>query len=127
MAPKLLADTSILIELQRGNEKIIAQFNKLKNKIYISRITACEFIYGSRNSREKKINKDFLEQLPILEIDSQSSLLAYTIIDQFGLKTKLGIADALIAAQAISHDLQLWTLNEKHFSEITGLVVAKEH
>lgn len=121
MAVDILADTSILIDLQIAEEKTIRLFDRYKNRLSISRITACEFIYGSQNKKEKEINKGFLEKLPIIEIDEAVSRLTYTLLDKYDLGTKLGIADALIAATAIVNDLSFWTNNLRHFKKIKEL------
>lgn len=125
MVKKILADTSILIGLQKGNKEIIDIFSKHKENIFISRITASEFIYGSRDKREKKINKDFLDHLNILDVDAQISVLSYKLIDKYGLKIRLGIADAIVAATAYSHKIYLWTEDVRHLSKIKELRLFK--
>lgn len=125
MEDEILADTSILIDLQIGKEKTIRLFDKYKNKINISRITACEFIYGSKNKKEKEINKDFLEKLPIIEVNESISRLSYALLDSYGLGTKIGIADALLAATAIVHNSSFWTTNTRHFKKIKELKIFK--
>lgn len=121
MENRILADTSILIGLQRGNDITVTQFVEHQDLIAISRITADEFIYGSQNRKEKTINKKFIENLEILEVDEHISALSYFLIDRYGLKSKLGIADALIAATAIHHQMTLWTENTRHFKIIKEL------
>ena len=118
MVDKILADTSILIDLQKGEKKIIKDFAKLKNQIYISRITACEFIYGAKNKKEKKINKDFIEKLPVSEITEDISKYTYSLLDKYSLGIKFGISDAIIAATVIIEGYYLWTRNIKHFKRI---------
>lgn len=121
MEYNILADTSILIDLQKGDKKTIQSFNKLKDQIIISRITACEFIYGANNKKEKKINKDFIEKLKVSEIAPEISQYTYYLLDKYALSMKLGISDALIAATAIINGYHLWTRNVKHFRKIKEL------
>lgn len=121
MANKILVDTSILIDLQKGQPNTIKKFDKLKEKVIISRITACEFIYGAKNKKEKKVNMQFIDHLKIVEVNETISEYTYSLLDKHGLATKLGIADAIIAATAIVKDLPLWTLNKKHFLKIKEL------
>lgn len=121
MEVSILADTSVLIDLQRGEEKTIKLFDKYKDRISISRITTCEFIYGAKNKKERKINKDFMEKLDITELDEAISKYAYVLLDKYGLGTKLGIADTLIAATAVVKGLSFWTLNTRHFKKIREL------
>jgi|SRR3989344_383986 len=121
MVSKILADTSVLIDLQKGEEKTIKLFGKYKDSVSISRITACEFIYGSNNSKEKKINKDFLEALTINEVNEEISKYTYFLLDKYGMATKLNIPDTLIASTAIIDNLHLWTMNTKHFIRVKEL------
>ena len=125
MAFKILADTSILIDLQRGEENTIRIFAKNQDLIRISRITACEFIYGSTSRREKRINKDFLENLNLIEINGEISKFTYFLLDKYGLGMKFGISDALIASTAIIENCQLWTHNTRHFGKIKEIKLFK--
>lgn len=123
MVDKILADTSILIDLQKGVQKSIYNFDRLKDRIIISRITACEIIYGAKNKKEKKINKEFIEKLEVIEISEEISKYTYFLLDKYAHAVKLGIADALIAATAIIEGFSLWTLNIKHFKKIKELKI----
>ena len=125
MVSKILADISVLIDLQKGEEKTIKLFGKYKDNICISRITACEFIYDSKDNKEKKINKDFLEELTIIEINEKISEYTYSLLDKYGLGMKFGISDALILSMAIVENLQFWTLNTRHFRRIKELKLFK--
>jgi predicted nucleic acid-binding protein len=42
-------------------------------------------------------------------------------VEQYGLRTDLSVADALIAATAVENGLPLATCNRKHFGGIAGL------
>ncbi len=117
----ILVDTSILIGLQRANPDIVTKFTKLSNSIHISRISACELVYGSRNTKEKKINKSFLANFPIIEIEADISHCAYILLDKYTLKNKFGIADSLLASTAIINKYAFWTSNVKHFRQIKEL------
>ena len=121
MANKILVDTSILIGLQRNDQETVRIFYKLADYIQISRISACELVFGSRNKKEKKINKNFLSNFPIIEIDTYISQYAYILLDKYGLENKFGIADSLIAGTAIVNDYTLWTNNIRHFRIIKEL------
>ena len=125
MVDKILADTSVLIGLQKGEKSIIKRFDKHKDEVVISRITACEFIYGAQNKKEKEINKEVMERLNVLEINEPISKHTFSLLDKYSLGMKLGIADALIASSAIVYNLHLWTLNTRHFKKIKELKLFK--
>lgn len=121
MGNNILADTSILISLQREDEEIADVWEKYKEQILVSRVTTCELIFGARDKKEKELNKKLFRDLEITEINEAVSSHAYTLIDKYGMTTKLSIADALIASTSIVTKSLLWTLNKKHFVEIKGL------
>ncbi|OGM33000.1 hypothetical protein A2803_02490 [Candidatus Woesebacteria bacterium RIFCSPHIGHO2_01_FULL_44_21] len=121
MANNIIIDTSVLINAQKGNKDTLVSFDKYKDQALISRMTAYELIYGSINKKEKELNKEFLGSLDIIEINEMISNYAYTILDKYGLATRFGIIDAVIAATAIINKYPLWTLNIKHFSKIKEL------
>ena len=125
MESSILTDSSVLIELQRRNKSVIEEFSKIKDRILVSRITACELLYGSRNKKEREINLTFIKMLNILEVDKEVPLLTFNLIKKYGLKTKLGISDALLAASAISNKIPFWTVNIKHFNKINELDIFK--
>ena len=123
MTGAILVDTCILISLQRGDAVTAKQFKAVTNKILISRVTASELLFGSRNKQEKKINKLFISQFEVLEINKEISELSYKLIDTYSLKHGIGMADALITATALSNKVSLWTHNNKHFKQIEDLKI----
>lgn len=122
MGNELLIDTSILIGIQRNNTKLAKALSTYSTgNMWVSRITTCELIYGARNAKEKKINKNFLSNFEVIELDQEISILSFRLLDKYCLKNRFGIANALIASTAIVTNLTLWTLNIKHFNIISGL------
>ncbi len=118
----ILCDTDILIELYRNNEQIITELKKIgEENIAISIITAGELFYGALNKGElKQIEKD-IKSLDLRFIDEEVCKVFYNLMLEYSLSHKLGIPDAFIASTAIVNDLELLTLNVKHFKFIKGL------
>jgi tRNA(fMet)-specific endonuclease VapC len=125
MMSNILVDSSVLINAQR-NKLFFTELDNLREVLTISRVTACEVIMGSRDSKEKRQNMQLLEFLPITELDTDTAVLAFRLIDTLSLKTKLNISDAFIAATAIVNQQKLWTLNTKHFRRIPDLKLYNE-
>ena len=122
----ILCDTDIVIELYRNNNRIISELKKLgQDNIAISIVTVGELFFGALNKSElKKIEKD-VKSLSVKNIDEEISVLFYNLMNQYSLSHKLGIPDALIAATAIANNLELFTLNLKHFAYIPELRLYK--
>lgn len=120
----ILLDSSALIELFRKKDKEKTLFyNLAKNNeaLYISSITYYEIGIGNR-----KVHFDYWEKLcenlQILAFDKDCSGTAIAIyLDLLKDNKMIDLADILIGATALTHNMPIATLNEKHFRRITGL------
>ena len=122
----MLFDTDVLIWALRGNPKAAAVIDGAEDRV-ISAVTYMELIQGARNKAEQKLIKDFLSSLGFqtVPIDENISLRATVFMEEFYLKSGLGLADALIFATACEHTMILCSANKKHYKEIASLT-AKE-
>ncbi len=118
---KVVLDTNILIEILKGNEKIVNFIQNLKAKLFISSISKMELFYGARNKSELKKLEDFTNLFHILEINEQISHHATSLIKQYSKSHNLNIPDALIASTCIFYKSALYTLNLKDFRYIDEL------
>ena len=118
----ILCDTNILIELYKNNPKIIAELRSIGlNKLAISTITQAELYYGAINKIELQKIKKHLELLNIFAVDVMVSNRFIELMETYSLSHKLSIPDAFIAATALVHNIDLYTLNIKDFRFIKGL------
>lgn len=122
----ILCDTDIIIELYRNNNRIISELKKIgQENIAISIITAGELFFGALNKNElNKIEKD-VKSLSVKNINDEISVLFYSMMNKYSLSHKIGIPDAFIASTAIANNIELFTLNLKHFSYIPELKLYK--
>jgi len=115
-----LLDTNILIEICRDNVAIAFIVDNMP-EIAVCDVVRAELFYGARNKRElQEISAD-LEELPVLHLLPQISEMAVRLVKTYCLSHKLEFADALIAATAIFHNVELFTLNRKDFTYIPNL------
>lgn len=126
MNNRVLLDSSILIEVQKGDVSVSDRLFDIKNRVCISRVTAYEIIHGSRDKEELRKNKSLLGRIEIIEIDEEISKQAYGLLETYVLKSRLNLPDALIAASALVHSLPLWTTNIRHFQPIKEIELFKE-
>ncbi|MFZ1702338.1 MAG: PIN domain-containing protein [Pyrinomonadaceae bacterium] len=114
----ILVDTSILIQVWRkpDSEPEILR----SNLSHINTISYIEFLQGA-NRRQKSDAVEFLRSYLHVRLDEATSDLAITLIDKHSETDGLRLADALIAATCIVHDLSLLTLNRRHFENIGDL------
>jgi tRNA(fMet)-specific endonuclease VapC len=112
----ILCDTNILIEIYRDNAKIIEAVKQIgQENIAVSDVTCAELLYGARNKKELQTIRKDLNKLTVLPIQSSISSLAVELVEKYALSHKISLPDALIASTAITHNMELYTLNLKDF------------
>jgi Predicted nucleic acid-binding protein, contains PIN domain len=119
----MIFDTDVLIWALRGNPKAAKAIDDCEER-FISAITYMELIQGARNKVEQKTIKDFLSALDFqtLPINENISLRATVFMEEFCLKSGMGLADALIFATANEYTMTLCSANKKHYREIPSLM-----
>jgi len=116
----ILLDTNILIEIYRDNVAIVSIVDSMQ-EIAVCDVVRAELFYGARNKRDLQEIIADIEELPVLPLLPQISEMAVNLVKNFSLSHKLEFADALIAATAIFHNTELFTLNKKDFAFIPNL------
>lgn len=117
----MLLDTCIVIDVLRGREAAVAFVNGLPEVPSLSAITATELIAGARNARERRQIERLLEVYTVHDIGLEIASLAGDYLRQYGPSHGVDPIDALIAATAKTANLELATLNLKHFPMFKGL------
>jgi len=106
---KVLLDTDVLIDHLRGHRHLS------DGDAAISVISRTELFAGSE--RQEKSVEALLEDYEEVAVDASIARRAGRIKRRTGLK----IADALIAATALEHNLPLLTRNLRHFERVANL------
>jgi len=123
----VLCDTNIIIELLKGNVKVINDIEKIGlDNIGITAITEMELYFGAFNKSELKFIKKHLQGIPSYHIHNDISIMAVSLTEQYSKSHKLSIPDALIAATAIINNFELFTLNIKDFKYIPNIKLYKK-
>ncbi len=127
---KYLIDTIICIYIM--NKRPIGIIHKFKQfdvgEIGVSTITVSELQYGVSKSKNRRLNKqrieEFLFPLEILPYDEIAATIYGDIRVQLEKRGEpIGPLDLLIAAHALSRNLVLITNNEKEFKRVKNLKV----
>lgn len=117
-------DSGVLIEYFRKKDKSKSKLFLLSQKyqiVKVSSITYYEILLGS-NQNQIEFWNEFFEKVEVLSFDQKAGLIASKIYKQLKRENKLiAIADILIAAVALANELDIATLNRKHFERIDGL------
>jgi len=124
-------DTTFLVDLIRGNEKVRSlkdNIDKGSEAVTIATPSIIELIKGlkignMRENEEEKINV-LVSSLNILNLDKDSAILSGRIEGELIKKgDMIDLEDIMIAAISITNNEKLITRNEKHFKKIKGLEI----
>ncbi|MCA9974619.1 MAG: type II toxin-antitoxin system VapC family toxin [Anaerolineales bacterium] len=119
----ILIDTDILIDVGRNVETAVSYLENIQSHSHlaISAITQMELIIGCRNKTELQELEQFLRRFALLHMNESISAQATTLLQQYRLSHGLLIADALIAATAIIHNLPFVSKNQRDYRFIANL------
>ena len=120
---RYLFDTTLIIDTLRNKTKAVSFLNSF-SEVPISVITAGESYQGARDKKDLLKIEDFItSHCRIIALNENISTVSLRLIKTYTLSSGLLIADALIAATAITENLILLTGNMKHFQKIKSLKV----
>ncbi|MEI6707178.1 MAG: type II toxin-antitoxin system VapC family toxin [Methylococcales bacterium] len=118
----ILCDTNILIEFYKANPVVIQTLQHIGSaRIAVSVITKAELFYGARDKQELAKIERHLSICRCYGLNDSISTDFIKLMKRYSLSHKASIPDMLIAATAIHHELELYTLNTKDFKFIPEL------
>jgi tRNA(fMet)-specific endonuclease VapC len=118
----ILCDTDILIEFYKNNPPIFQELSCIKpHNIAISAITQAELYFGALNKVELEKIKRHLSGIWCIPLDRAISQQFIQLMETYALSHKLSIPDAIIAATALVHNMELYTRNTKDFRFIADI------
>ena len=114
----VLVDSDILIEVSRGKDaSIVAEWDALsrgETVVTCSPINVAELWHGARPP-EHQILDALFAAIQCVPIDLEIGRRAGDYLRQFRKSHGVELGDALIAATASVHSLELWTRNRRHY------------
>jgi predicted nucleic acid-binding protein len=118
----MIFDTDIFIWVQRGNVKAAKALEDASARM-LSIQTYMELLQGALNKEQHVYIKGFLTEynFEILSLTENIGHRAAIYIEEYSLSSGLRAGDAIIAATATEHHLELMTSNFKHFRVIRDL------
>lgn len=123
MSDVVVVDTDILIDAGRGASEAVVCLEQIERQalLAISAITQMELFVGCRSKTELRAVERFLLRFQIVRLNEQISDIAVDLLRRYRLSHGLLIADALIAATALSHNTSFVTKNQRDYRFIAGL------
>lgn len=120
-AQLILVDSDILIDASRQDAAALDWLDQRRSEIAVSTITHIELLSGCRDKREWRLTQGFLARFEHLTLTPEVSRQALQLFDGYRLSHGLMLADALIAATAISWNVPLVSKNQRDFHFINEL------
>lgn len=118
----MLVDTDVLIWNLRGNEKA-AELLDDAGGFFISAISYMELVQGVRSKAELQALRRALRYwgASVHPVDEDISARGMFLVETYALSHSMQMADALIAATALSLGVPLLTANHKHYRVVEDL------
>ena len=119
----ILCDSNVLFSLLRGDEKTRINLQKIgDHQIAFSIITVAE-AYAGCSKLEFTLLKKVFSAYKVFLINDDVSKIFHGLMQSHHSRHSKWIPDALIAATAISNNLELYTYNKKDFDFIDDLIL----
>ena len=114
----VLIDSDILIEVSRARDQVILeqwdQLSRGDSAVMCSPVTVAELWHGARPQEHATLNMLFVA-IQCIPIDIKIGQRAGEYLKHYAKSHHVELGDALIAATAAIHKLELWTRNQKHY------------
>lgn len=121
MTGSFLFDTDILVDFFRGYGKAVIFVNVNSSRIILSSIVIAELYAGVKGESELTVLENFVSLFRILPVTSEIAKTGGLYKRDYGKSHGVGLADAIIAATCEAENVELKTLNIKHYPMINGL------
>jgi predicted nucleic acid-binding protein len=118
---RFLFDKDVIIDYLRGNKQAIEYFETIDGEFHLSAITTAELYTGVKGEEERNQLEYFLSLFDIIPVSKEIETEGGQLRQKWHKSHGTGLADALIAATAISKSLTLISLNKKHFGMMETL------
>ena len=120
MKKQILVDTDVIVDFLRGYTKAISYVKNHSAEIVLSSIVVAELYAGVRDDETGRLD-DFVTLFPILPITSEIAKAGGLFKRDYHNSYGIGLADALMAATAVTENAELKTLNTKRYPMLKGL------
>ncbi len=117
----VLLDTNVVVDVLRGNALAIAFVQRLTVRPSISVVTVTELFAGARSRREESHIDMVLDAATVLLVTREIGRAAGQAIKRYQSSHGMDDFDAVIAATAEHHGLELATRNVKRFPMLPKL------
>jgi predicted nucleic acid-binding protein len=122
-----LIDTDVWIDYLRGHPQAVKFVAALPERAWISAVSVAELHAGVREGAEREALAQLISSLEAADLTSEIATRGGLLRRDYGRSHGVGLNDALIGATALEHDLQLLTLNVKHYPALDAKQVKRAY
>ncbi len=122
-----LVDTDVWIDYLRGHAQAIQFVKQLPERVWISAVSVAELYAGVREGAERQALAQLLSTLDVVDLNGDIAARGGLLRRDYGRSHGVGLNDALIGATALEMQLQLLTLNLKHYPALDKHQVKKAY
>ena len=116
-----LLDTCVVIDYLRQKDGAISYIHGLPTTPQLSSMTVMELYAGIRGKRERYRIETMINHSLVLDVTHEIGVKSGEYLKKYRASHGVGAIDAIIAATAEIHNLELATLNFKHFPMFNDL------
>jgi predicted nucleic acid-binding protein len=119
----IIVDTDVLIDAGRNRPEALACLRQVEHygSPAISTVTCLELLSGCQNKTDLQALDHLLERFQIVRLNEEISDASVALLRRYRLSHGLLLADALIAATALSLARPLVSKNQRDYRFIDGL------
>ena len=121
MSKPILIDTDVMVDFLRGYTKAVSMIKGCAGGIVLSSIVVAELYAGVKGERELGILDSFIAFCHVVPVSGKIARLGGLHKRDYAKSHGVGLADAIIAATAQLEELDLKTLNVRHYPMLKGL------
>lgn len=121
MLDAILPDTDVLVDFLRGHPSAGTLIRASADRLILSSIVVAELYAGVKGDAERSALDDFVSLFRVVPVSCELARAGGLLKRDYGKSHGVGLADAIVAATAMTEHAELRTLNIRYYPMFKGL------